>query len=217
MKSVQPKIFIIGLPRTGTTSICSCLLHLGYSVAHTAYTQSCFDRAQVIADTPVFNDYALLDSYYPNSKFIYLTRDISLWTPSIKILLMRMFHNVVRPDGGFNPYIKRCYQQTFSPMTLDNIQNTAFLQQCYRQHQQTITRYFNHRPSDFLSLDISANDSLKRLLSFLNIQTDQYSIKGFEHLNSSGKITAWNDIRHPSKISSTHKGKITVLDYLMPS
>jgi len=217
MHSVEPKIFIIGLPRTGTTSLCSYLLNLGYTVAHTAYTQSCFDKAQVIADTPVFNDYALLDSYYPNSKFIYLTRDLSLWVPSINKLLMRMYHNVVRTDGGFNPYIKRCYQHTFSPITMDNIQNTVFLHQCYRQHQQAIIRYFSHRPRDLISLDVSANDSLKRLLGFLDIATDKNLMQGFEHLNSSGKITAWNDIHHPFKISSTNNGKITLIDYLMPS
>jgi hypothetical protein len=57
------KIFIIGLPRSGTTSICSVMLELGYSVAHTAYTQKTFDNAQVIADTPIFADYKQLDSF----------------------------------------------------------------------------------------------------------------------------------------------------------
>ncbi|MFQ3195483.1 MAG: hypothetical protein ACI9N3_002317, partial [Colwellia sp.] len=51
------KIFIIGLPRSGTTSICAAMLELGYTVAHTAYTQKTFDQAQVIADTPIFADF----------------------------------------------------------------------------------------------------------------------------------------------------------------
>ena len=48
------KIFIIGLPRTGTTSVCVAMLELGFYVAHTAYTDRSFTEAQVIADTPIF-------------------------------------------------------------------------------------------------------------------------------------------------------------------
>jgi len=59
---MSSKIFIIGLPRTGTTSICNSFLQLGYKTAHTAYTQQAIITADVIADTPVFSEYALLDS-----------------------------------------------------------------------------------------------------------------------------------------------------------
>ncbi|MEM7388342.1 MAG: sulfotransferase, partial [Pseudomonadota bacterium] len=49
---MSSKIFIIGLPRTGTTSICNSFLQLGYKTAHTAYTQQAITTADVIADTP---------------------------------------------------------------------------------------------------------------------------------------------------------------------
>lgn len=60
---ITNKVFIIGLPRTGTTSLCSFLLNKGLTVAHTAYCQQAFDSAQVIADTPIFHDFQQLDSY----------------------------------------------------------------------------------------------------------------------------------------------------------
>ena len=72
---MSERIFIIGLPRTGTTSVCHAFLQLGFSCAHTAYTKQCFNQAQVIADTPIFNDYEYLDSLYPGAKFIYLERE----------------------------------------------------------------------------------------------------------------------------------------------
>jgi hypothetical protein len=80
------KIFIIGLPRTGTTSVCAAMLTLGFRVAHTAYTVRAFDEAQVIADTPIFNDYQQLDQAYPKAKFIYLERSLKNWLPSIQQL-----------------------------------------------------------------------------------------------------------------------------------
>ena len=81
MNQTMNKIFIIGLPRTGTTSVCAAMLDLGFRVAHTAYTDRSFNEAQVIADTPIFCDYQHLDKAYPDAKFIYLTRTMDKWLP----------------------------------------------------------------------------------------------------------------------------------------
>ncbi|MEW6992354.1 sulfotransferase [Colwelliaceae bacterium 6441] len=205
------KIFIIGLPRTGTTSICSKFIELGYTVAHTAYTQKTFEQAQVIADTPIFSDYQQLDLYYPNSQFIYLERELTLWLPSIKQLLQRMHHNITRNDGGFNPYIKRCYQKVFSPFTLENINDDEFLSNCYLKHRDNVRQYFIMRKSDWLMLDISKKESLDQLQTFLGVEKTNGS---FDKLNIGGKVTAWKDINNTLKIESTQNGRISTLDYL---
>ncbi|WP_440873728.1 sulfotransferase [Thalassotalea sp. PLHSN55] len=197
-----PKIYVIGLPRTGTTSFCVAMLDLGFTVAHTAYTQASMEKAQVIADTPIFCDYQELDRTNPDAKFIYLTRDLSLWLPSIQQLLQRMFKNVTRSDGGFNPILKRCFQTTFSPLTLENINSTDFLTSCYQRHFQQAQDYFNDRPSDFLSLDVSEPESYQQLLEFLSLEKP---VKTFERINIGGKITAWNKIKHPLKIDANLK------------
>jgi hypothetical protein len=210
------KIFIIGLPRSGTTSICSAMLELGYSVAHTAYTQKTFDNAQVIADTPIFADYKQLDSSYPNSKFIYLSRSSAKWLPSIKQLLQRMYINVTREDGGFNTIIKRCYQSTFSPFTLENIENDEFLTQSYLKHSDDVQQYFSKRAQDLLTIDISEATSYQKLLSFLSLQKGSEPGE-FTKLNCGGKVTAWKDLKHVNKIESTKNGKISLLDYASTS
>ncbi|WP_198673711.1 sulfotransferase family protein [Algibacillus agarilyticus] len=204
---ISNKIFIIGLPRTATTSVCVALLELGFKTAHTAYTKKAMLNAQVIADTPIFADYQQLDKHYPNARFINLTRDLTHWLPSIQQLLTRMHTNVTRDDGGFNPIIKRCYQRVFSPFTLDNINNTQFLTQCYEQHQQGIQAYFSHRPNDLLNLDVSQPEAYAKLLAFLKI-TQNMPHSGFSVINKGGKVTAWNKIKHPNKIESTNNGKI---------
>lgn len=199
------KVFIIGLPRTGTTSVCHAFLELGIATAHTAYTIKCFENATVIADTPVFNDYQVLDNYYPNSKFIYLERDSHNWLPSIKQLLGRMHTNLTRPDGGFNIHLKRCYFDVFSDFTLENINNDDYLLKCYNTHFNNAKHYFVNRQSQFLSINLSNPDSYKKMCDFLGIESNK---NHFQKMNVGGKVTAWNDIKHPLKIESTAKGRI---------
>ena len=210
------KIFIIGLPRTGTTSVCVAMLELGFYVAHTAYTDRSFTEAQVIADTPIFCDYQALDIAYPNAKFIYLARTLDKWLPSIKQLLARMHINLIREDGGFNPIIKRCYKSTFSPYNADNISNDEFLAQCYQQHKAQAESYFEGRYTDFLSIDISQHTSYAQLLKFLALDEIKPTDTGFKKLNVGGKVTAWKDIKSDLKVDSTNKGRGTKLAYLLP-
>lgn len=204
----EQKIFIIGLPRTATTSVCAAMLELGFKTAHTAYTNQSMNDAQVIADTPVFCDYQLLDKTYPNAKFIYLQRDSTVWLPSIRQLLIRMYKNLQRTDGGFNPTLKRCYNDIFSPLTLENIENDDFLQSCYDRHQQGINEYFKGREQDLLQIDVSDKNSFDSLLAFLEIDTIQTQLTGFERINIGGKVTAWKQIKSPLKIEATQKGKV---------
>ncbi len=217
------KIFILGLPRTGTTSICATMLTLGFSVAHTAYTQTTFENAEVIADTPIFNDYELLNQFYPNSQFIYLTRQPEKWLPSIKQLLQRMYKNVMREDGGFNTIIKRCYTETFAPFTWENINNDAFLLSCYEQHKAKVTAYFKTQNKPVLFIDISQSTSYEALTNFIlssDTELQNKNTKNTHHnghfplLNQGGKVTAWKDIKHANKIESTKNGRISSLDYL---
>lgn len=210
------KVFVIGLPRTGTTSMCSTLLSLNYKVAHTAYTQTTFEQANAIADTPIFNDYKELYEHYPDSQFIYLTRDAEKWIPSIKQLLLRMYNNVVRDNGGFNPIIKRCYTTIFSPFTVENINSDDFLLSCYNKHLTATTEFFKQQNCPVLFIDISKKDNYQRLLSFLNKDNIDEKLSGlsFPVLNQGGKVTAWKDLKHPNKIESTKNGRCSTLDHI---
>jgi len=202
------KIFIIGLPRTATTSVCVASLGLGFKTAHNAYTEHAFSEAKVLADTPIFCDYKTLDKHFPNSKFIYLTREASLWLPSIKQLLQRMMVNLQRNDGGFNPHLKRCYSDVFSPLTANNIEQDEFLLGCFQRHQQEVFDYFSQRTQDLLTLDVSDKDSYQALLTFLNVEQLDQNKKGFKAINIGGKVKAWQAINNKLKIESTNKGKI---------
>ena len=207
------KIFIIGLPRTATTSVCLAMLGLGFKTAHNAYTEHAFSEAQVIADTPIFCDYQILDKHFLNSKFIYLMREEKDWLPSIKQLLQRMIVNLQRSDGGFNPHLKRCYNEVFSPLTADNITKDDFLFDCYQRHQQGVFDYFQGRKGDLLTIDVSEPQSYQQLLAFLAIAPEQGRASGFEKINIGGKVKAWQDINNVLKIESTNKGRIDKVLY----
>jgi len=56
-----------------------------------------------------------------------------------------------------------------------------------------------------LTIDIANPESFNKLCEFLNITS---TLAGFEKMNMGGKVTAWNDIKHPLKIESTAKGRI---------
>lgn len=202
------KIFIIGLPRTSTTSVCLATLALGFKTAHTAYTHQTMKQAQVIADTPIFCDYQQLDVQYPAAKYIYLIRQPELWLPSIRQLLQRMYKNLQRTDGGFNPILKRCYNTVFSPLTEQNINQDDFLLNCYNRHLQAAKDFFKGREQDFLIIDVSQPNSYYALVEFLDLNESEIDDKGFEHINIGGKVTAWKKIKHPLKIEATKRGKV---------
>src|SRR6266498_5883945 len=92
-----PKIFGIGLSKTGTTSLSSALNALGIKTVHfpcddRTYTQvtggdlrlSILKTCQGIADITVAPYYPQLSALYPGSKFILTVREKSTWLESME-------------------------------------------------------------------------------------------------------------------------------------
>jgi len=197
------KLFIIGLPRTGTTSISVALLQHGFKVAHTAYTKRAFELADVISDAPCFCDYRQLDVLFPGSKFVYLDREIAGWLPSIQMLLRKMSLNLELKSGHFNPILKRCFHDTFQLRTQQNPFCRQHLNDCYLVHQQGVFNYFDGR-DDLLDLDVSKEGSLSTLLDFLNISNkDGHE---FPYLNVGKQVDSWKEHKHPNKVNPNSAG-----------
>ncbi|WMN60067.1 sulfotransferase family protein [Pseudoalteromonas xiamenensis] len=199
------KTLIVGLPRTGTTSLCAATLQLGYTTAHTAYTRDTFLEAEVLADTPIFCDYQKLSMYFENTQLILLQREQTGWAISVSKLLNRMAKNLMSQSGGFNDTIKRAYFQIFPGLTLDLTNNFDYLIECYKKHQHQVFEFAKRNSIPLLSLNVQT-DSINTLTNFLPNKTSE-PFKIFPHLNQNGKVTAWKDVNHPLKIESTHLGK----------
>ncbi|WOT03640.1 sulfotransferase [Shewanella youngdeokensis] len=222
------KVFIIGLPRTGTTSISVALLDYGFKVAHTAYTKRAFELADVISDSPCFCDYQQLDRLFPNSKFVYLERELSRWVPSMQMLINKMQANLDLETGIFNPVLKRTFNTVFKLSTTAAPDDHGHLIQCYQEHKQAVLKYFEGR-HDLLCIDISQQNSLKQLLTFLNTDTlitkrlkqaqstkqladlipenDIATKLSFPHLNRGRQVACWKEYKHPNKVNSNAAGK----------
>jgi hypothetical protein len=197
------KLFIIGLPRTGTTSISVALLDYGFKVAHTAYTKRAFELADVISDAPCFCDYPQLDKLFPNSKFVYLDRALTTWVPSMQMLLNKMLPELTPKTGYLNPVLKRSINNIFGPLTATDPLSQQYLSTCYLKHQQEVFNYFLSR-NDFLKIDLSHDDSLTRLLQFLDISTANAG--KFPRLNVGRVVDNWKECKHPNKINSLSAG-----------
>lgn len=198
------KLFIIGLPRTGTTSISVALLDYGFKVAHTAYTKRAFELADVISDAPCFSDYKELDKLFPNSKFVYLERTLESWVPSMQMLLKKMLPELAPKSGYLNIVLKRSINNTFGLTTATDPLNTEYLANCYHTHQRDVFAYFAER-DDLLIIDISKKDSLKKLLSFLHISTTD--VGEFPHLNTGKQVDNWKEFKHVNKVNALSAGK----------
>ncbi|RBW45710.1 sulfotransferase family protein [Psychromonas sp. B3M02] len=192
------KIFIIGLPRTGTTSISVAFLNLGYKVAHTAFTKQSFVLADVVTDCPCFSDYQQLDKLFPGARFVYLTRDLTNWLPSVQGLLKKMLPKLDTNTGDFSPVLKRSFNETFD-LTSPDLLNEQHLIDCYQTHQQQVLSYFAGR-TNFLSIDISETNSYSQLCEFLTIP---HALEDtFPHVNKGQQVAHWKAVKHSNKISS---------------
>jgi len=198
------KLFIIGLPRTGTTSISVALLEHNFMVAHTAFTKRAFELADVVSDAPCFSDYKELDKIFPGSKFAYLDRDLDQWIPSIQMLLKKMEVRLDPITGVFSPVLKRSFNETFALTTTDNPHSSEHLETCYLKHKAEVFDYFSGR-EDFISINLSHGDSLSALLSFLDITVKEN--KQFPHLNIGRHVAGWKEFKHPNKVNANSAGE----------
>jgi len=203
LENTNNKIFVIGLPRTGTTSISVALLNLGFTVAHTAFTKETFSLADAISDAPCFSDFEQLDHLFPGAKFIYLQRDLATWLPSIRRLLIKMQQNLQPKVGTFSPVLKRAMEEIFH-LDSDDLLSDEHLTACYLTHLSHVKNYFKYR-KDLLMIDISNSTSYQEMVRFLALQDD--GNQTFPHLNTGEQVAGWKAYKHINKISSHSAGK----------
>ena len=78
------KIFGIGLPKTGQTSLATAMWTLGCKTVQYPYNSSQIKNNDFALDLPIVINYKKLDKKYPNSKFILTTRDFDSWLASMQ-------------------------------------------------------------------------------------------------------------------------------------
>ena len=175
--STEPKIFGIGLSKTGTSSL-DCALNdlrirsIHFPSDHTTYTElsegryrlTILESFQAATDISVAPFYAQLDQVYPNSKFVLTVRDLDAWLDSVcdhwEFMWQWAPHD--RQFRKFLEFITACVYG------VHKYHRDRFVY-AYRQHLKSVREYFADRPGDLLTLDICAGDGWEQLCPFLNV------------------------------------------------
>ena len=182
-KPDRPRVFGIGLSKTGTTSLANAMRVLGYSAAHFPEPAlmltgrfDAVDGFDAAFDTPVCAVFHHLDRIYPGSKFIHTVRAPSDWIGSIE---RHMALRGADADRGFTGVLR---QLLYGGPGFDRER----LLEAQRAWDAHVRRYFEARPNDLLEMDIAAGHGWDHLCPFLH---EPPPATPFPHHNRAGANT----------------------------
>ena len=191
----KPKIFGVGLSRTGTTTLTQALRLLGYTAFHfpdTRVTQAeltgylsgpdvpfhltVADQYDALLDTPVVAIYRELSKAYPDSLFVLTVRERTSWLASCE----RFWRNAVprQYDGPRAGYCKRINTAVYGRLDFD----AAAFTEVYERHLAGVMDWFQDQPRRLLVLDICAGEEWRELCAFLEVPAPALP---FPHANQS--------------------------------
>ena len=156
---MEPKVWGIGLGRTGTNTLLSALKLLGYERA----VQN--PRFEELADLDAATDngctifYKYLDYRHPGSKFVLTIRDLESWLPSAEHI-----HDVYPAKRTDDIKIQR-RMLLYETVEFERDKFIA----AYHRHHADVRRYFADRPDDLLELNIVAGEGWEKLCPFLGL------------------------------------------------
>lgn len=194
----QQKIFCIGKNKTGTTSLRQAFLEFGLVVGYQrdaekllkSYINNDFNEiikycktANAFQDIPFSlpKTYKVLDSEFPDAKFILTIRDNpDQWYSSAIRFYAKKFGSGNIPtkmDLQNAEYVYKGWMWEENRETYDtpenDIYNKELMVKQYLAYNTEVISYFNDRPGKLLILNVSEKNSYQKLAEFLNVQTDK--------------------------------------------
>jgi hypothetical protein len=177
----KPKVFGIGLSRTGTRSLTAALHVLGFDTVHyptDASTLQTLIRGDArfpllehydgITDITVAPYYEDLDRAYPGSKFILTVRDEESWLRSCANHWSG--RSAYEPGEGEEHRIHMEIRRFLRAAVYASYEfDEARFLRAYRRHVDAVQRYFAGRPGDLLVLDICGGEGYEKLAPFLGV------------------------------------------------
>lgn len=175
----KPKIFGLGMSRTGTRSLTSALQVLGWDTSHypideDTYTELAHGQYDLtllkdydgLTDITTIPYYPHFDKLYPGSKFILTVREKSGWLRSCQNHWFNRpaFKQTDDPDEETHLLMRQllrsavygCYN--FVPDRFSHV---------YDKHVRDVMDYFKDRPDDLLIIDICSGEGFEKLAPFL--------------------------------------------------
>lgn len=183
LEKFKMKVVGIGLNKTGTNTLMSCLSHLGFR--HQTYSNEAFklwldkdysSLMQWVASFDSFEDwpwpllYKEIDKTFEGSKFILTIRkDPETW-----------FKSLCNHADRTGPTDFRKYIYGYDLPYEHKQEHINF----YEKHLQSVHQYFKNRPDDLLEICWENGDSWAKLSNFLNLETPNIPLP---HRNKSSK------------------------------
>jgi hypothetical protein len=169
----MPKIFCIGLPKTGTTSLHHAAEILGLRSIHWPHDQitvrqlragdydlKIMKTCDIVSDIPISAIFPQLDRHFPGAKFVMTHRDRAAWLESQR---KAPFNNRLPTPGGHRDF----YRAMLYGVTEFSEERFSWV---YDEHVARVQRYFSgDRMRDLLQIDITAGDSWRPLCDFLGL------------------------------------------------
>ena len=188
------KIFGIGLPRTGTSSLGDALKEMGFTCKHFAPelwpnpTVEALRAYDAFIDTPVPSLFGKLDKICVGSKFILTTRNKDAWLSSMDWMLT---HGQVIWWWDLRTY--NLCKETYGMAKY----NKVHFSELYDQFHQKVNEYFKDRPQDLLILDLDKKICTKEIADFLEVEdiSLSYPPKGKRVYASLGRRLAYRVYR----------------------
>lgn len=171
----QNKIFGIGLPKTGTFSLCFAMRLLGYKSIHYikpntySFYKNIILKNDFINDCPINYIFDLLAEEFKNSKFICTTRNYDSWIKSSKKFFKKPRNN------HSQPHMMSLFNSNFY------IENN--FRESYYFHQEKVKKFSKNNEVLFLPIESSSEIKWNLILNFLNLNKN-ITIK-YPHLNIS--------------------------------
>lgn len=213
-KSKKPKIFCIGLNKTGTTSLGMFFEQQGYLVEpqikcellFKEYFNRNFDaivkhcknsRAVVFQDVPFSLPltYPHLDNAFPQSKFILTIRENSdMWYNSILKFHSDFYNKGKVPTFESLDNSKYVYQgwswklmhEVFINDKSKMYSKNEFVD-VYENHIESVKNYFKNKSEKLIIIDVSKKEDLSKLCNWLKIETTENS---FPNISSSDILSS---------------------------
>jgi hypothetical protein len=208
--SGKPKIFCIGLNKTGTTSMAKALTDLGFIVGDQHLAELLLDdwsvrnfkslynyclTAQAFQDIPFSLPYSFqaLDGFFPGSKFILTVRDNSeQWYNSLITFQSKFFGKGNVPtttdfknaNYGYPGFKYNIFKWVYNTPEEDPYNKEIMIQQ-YEFYNFLVQDYFKRRPNDLLVVNLSDPGSYQKFCEFLE---KPYPGGKFPHENKTNNL-----------------------------
>ncbi len=168
---MSQKIFCLGLPRTGTTSLHLALVMLGIPSIHRpigmAYemfqgrvSPSFLNNYDAFSDLPIPSYHRELKLKYPDALFILTERDEQEWVESIKRFL------IARPPPSNETILRDMLRLAMFGRTTfeeERFRNT------FRRHHDEVFESFQDNPKSLLRINVADENSVAQLSRFVGV------------------------------------------------